>query len=237
VNFAVGGHAPNKPDDVMLVQWMLHRVCIDHPRLVLPPESDDLAIDGFIGKHTITWITAFQANVRRLGQRCALDGRVDSARKSEGSISHAPYTMLRLNSLLRSSNPAVFFNPASDPDMPTALLAALATNTGAAGPSVPKSRERCRPSLHKTGGPVVGRAGRSYAGWFPHNLAIHSDDGSTSLRSICWAQRIERCSSSAVTSPAELESGSVPVASLRNSTLNPRWTAWRAVVSQHIWVM
>jgi hypothetical protein len=51
---------------------------------------------------------------------------------------------------------------------------------------------------------------------------IHSDDGNTSLRSICWAQRIDRCSSSAVTWPAELERGRVPVASLRNSTLNPR---------------
>jgi hypothetical protein len=55
-----------------------------------------------------------------------------------------------------------------------------------------------------------------------HRRRIHSDDGNTSLRSICWAQRIDRCSSSAVTWPAELERGRVPVASLRNSTLNPR---------------
>ncbi len=55
-----------------------------------------------------------------------------------------------------------------------------------------------------------------------HRRRIHSDDGNTSLKSICWAHRIDRCSSSAVTWPAELERGRVPVASLRNSTLNPR---------------
>lgn len=59
----------------------------------------------------------------------------------------------------------------------------------------------------------------------------------TSLSNICCAHKIARCNSSAVTFPAELSRGKVPVASLRNSTPNPRCTAWRAVVSQHICVI
>src|SRR5262249_1622877 len=43
-NFAVGPNAPNKRDDVMLVQWLLHRVYMDHPSFTAP--GDDLAIDG-----------------------------------------------------------------------------------------------------------------------------------------------------------------------------------------------
>lgn len=136
VNFAVGSTAPNRRDDVMLVQWMLHRVYIDHP-LLFAPEAGDLAIDGFIGPHTLTWIKAFQADLRRLGQNCVADGRVDSARKAEGSISHAPYTILWLNSFFRTANPDIFFDPGSDPDIPNSLLVALSTNTGAAGPFEP----------------------------------------------------------------------------------------------------
>ena len=37
--------------------------------------------------------------------------------------------------------------------------------------------------------------------------------------------------------PPLLESGSVPVASLRISTVKPRWAAWRDVVSTHMLVM
>src|SRR5262245_18713562 len=79
VNFAVAARAPNKRDDVLLVQWLLHRAYTDHPRL-LPPEAGGIAIDGFLGRQTITWMTAFQRDVRRLAQPCVVDGRVDSAR-------------------------------------------------------------------------------------------------------------------------------------------------------------
>jgi hypothetical protein len=58
-----------------------------------------------------------------------------------------------------------------------------------------------------------------------------------SRSSICCEHKIARCSSSAVTSPAVLLSGRVPLASPRNSTEKPIWTACRAVVSHHMWVM
>jgi hypothetical protein len=135
VNFAVGTKSPNKRDDVLLVQWLLHRVYADHP-FFSAPDGDDIAIDGFIGEQTVKWITAFQTDVRRLGQPCAGDGRVDSARKSAGSISKAPYTILWLNSALRSANPTVFEDPGSDPDLPPELMAALQANDGSAGPFV-----------------------------------------------------------------------------------------------------
>ncbi len=148
VNFAVGLPAPNKRDDVLLVQWLLHRVYADHPFFV-PPDGGDLAIDGFIGKQTVRWVTAFQADVRRLGQPCALDGRVDSARKSVGSISKTPYTILWLNAALRSANPAVFEDPGSDPDLPPELMAALQSNDGSAGPFIETVDENLIPA---TGG-------------------------------------------------------------------------------------
>ena len=135
VNYAVGNQAPNMRDDVLLVQWMLHRVFTDHP-LFIPPEAKRLAIDGWIGPQTIKWIKAFQATIRRNGRPCAFDGRVDSARKSAGSISKSPYTVLWLNSALRSANPTVFEDPGSDPDMPTELMAALQSNDGSAGPFI-----------------------------------------------------------------------------------------------------
>src|SRR5262245_32020892 len=102
VNFAVGVKAPSKRDDVFLVQWMLYRVYTDSP-FFQPPDAAGISIDGWIGKQTIKWITAFQKVVRKLGNRCCVDGRVDSARKSEGSISKAPYTILWLNSFFRGS--------------------------------------------------------------------------------------------------------------------------------------
>lgn len=133
VNFAVGANSPNKRDDVMLVQWMLHRVYSDHP-LLSPPESAPLKIDGWIGRQTIRWITAFQQDMRRAGRTCAVDGRVDSARKAAGQVSKAPYTILWLNAVFLAANPGVFGDPARDPDAPLELLMALATNSGAAGP-------------------------------------------------------------------------------------------------------
>lgn len=135
VNYAVGNKSPNKRDDVLLVQWMLHRVYIDNP-LFFAPDGGDIAIDGWIGKQTINWITAFQKDIRRLGNPCAVDGRVDSARKSEGAVSKAPYTMLWLNGALLQANPTVFSDPSSDPDMPTELLSALSSNDGSAGPYI-----------------------------------------------------------------------------------------------------
>jgi hypothetical protein len=135
VNYAVGKNAPNKRDDVLLVQWMLHRVYIDHPQF-FSPDGGDLDIDGWIGPKTIKWITAFQHDMRRLGQRCAVDGRVDSARKSMGAVSKAPYTILWMNGHMQIANPEVFENPSSDPDCPTELLSALATNDGSKGPFI-----------------------------------------------------------------------------------------------------
>lgn len=133
VNFAVGANAPNKRDDVRLVQWLLRRVYADHAALA-PPDPTPLAVDGWIGPKTVRWIKAFQADVRAAGRVCAYDGRVDSARKAAGAVSKLPYTILWLNAVLADANPAVYANPASDPDAPPELLQALATNTGAAGP-------------------------------------------------------------------------------------------------------
>jgi hypothetical protein len=134
VNFAVGSNAPNKRDDVLLVQWMLHRIYIDDPRFAPGPDRD-IRMDGWIGPQTIRWITAFQRAIRRLGLRCLVDGRVDSARvSSEGSVSKTVYTIMWMNEALLESNPTVFGDATLDPSCPPELLAALATKDGSTGP-------------------------------------------------------------------------------------------------------
>jgi hypothetical protein len=133
VNFAVGIRAPNKRDDALLVQWLLRHVYADHP-LLTAPETKPLKIDGWIGAQTIRWIKTFQADMRRAGRACALDGRVDSARQPAGTVNKLPYTILWLNAIFQAANPAVYADPGSDPQAPLELLTTLATNTDAAGP-------------------------------------------------------------------------------------------------------
>ena len=66
-------------------------------------------------------------------------------------------------------------------------------------------------------------------------IAIGAIQCPSGIKGTC--SNAERCISSAVTLPALLLTASVPVASPRNSTAKPRWTASRAVVSQHMCVM
>ena len=132
VNFAVGDKAVNRRDDVMLVQWMLHRIYKGYgwPSVGGKP----MAIDGWIGPHTVKWIWDFQRRRRAKGNSCAYDGRVDSARKYTGSVSKTVYTILWMNTYLRLACRDFADNPASDQECPILLRNALANNTDAAGP-------------------------------------------------------------------------------------------------------
>jgi hypothetical protein len=73
-------------------------------------------------------------------------------------------------------------------------------------------------------------------GWV-YSCFIQSAVFMTRLNRIYWVTKIARCNSSSETSPASFLIAKVPVPSERNSTPKPRCIAWRAVVSQHIWVM
>lgn len=135
LNHAVGDRSPNRRDDILLVQWLLHRVYADHPLFTAPPPGD-ITVDGLVGPQTVAWIAAFQADVCRLGLSCTVDGRVDAAPKATVGDSRTPYTILWLNAALRAANPATFEDPASDPDLPPELISALQTNADAAGSCV-----------------------------------------------------------------------------------------------------
>lgn len=146
VNFAVGLNAPNKRDDVFLVQWMLFRIWTDYS---LPPlEGRMIKVDGWIGQQTIRYIAAFQAGVRAKGFSCHYDGRVDSARRAVASITKTFYTISWLNSYVAGGNPAVYADPAVDPDCPQEVLNSLATKTSAEGPYAPAPE----PVVPATGG-------------------------------------------------------------------------------------
>ncbi len=152
VNYAVGANGVNRRDDVLLVQWMLHRIYADG---TLPPVGGPpLKVDGYAGPQTVKWIAAFQARVRASGESCHVDGRVDSARKQVASVTKTVYTIIWLNAGLRKYSPAAFADPASDPTCPKELLTALAVNTGAEGPYLPRPRATpARPrAIPATGG-------------------------------------------------------------------------------------
>lgn len=136
VNFPVGANSPNRRDDVYLVQWLLHHVYAEHPSFNTP-DGSDIAIDGWYGPQTLQWIKMFQADVRKIGQSCALDGRVDRLRPT-GNPNTGFYTIAYLNYFFGSVNPAAFSTPASDPTCPQPLLSALSTNTGDDGPYQPR---------------------------------------------------------------------------------------------------
>jgi hypothetical protein len=100
VGSSVGRGGSNAPDDVALVQWLLHRVYTDSS-LFSPPEATDIAIDGYIGPHTLRWIRAVQDDIRDLGVGCVADGRVDCA----GGVRHLCANHCLAQCLLRPGEP------------------------------------------------------------------------------------------------------------------------------------
>ena len=97
VTMAVGplGTAPNRRDDVMLVQYLLTNLegTID---IRLPRgTAKRLHVNGRMGPDTAAWIKAYQDS---LNDKISKDGRVDRALGYAGSISGRMYTILFLNS-------------------------------------------------------------------------------------------------------------------------------------------
>jgi hypothetical protein len=132
VNFSVGNQAVNKRDDVMLVQWLLHRVYKD--RKWPPVGGLPMAIDGWIGTQTKNWITDFQRRMKADGESCHIDGKVDAARQQTSTATKTVYTIVWMNSCLLGRNQKASADPASDPECPPELRRALKTGTGDAGP-------------------------------------------------------------------------------------------------------
>lgn len=100
VEQAVGANAPNASGDVKLVQYML--------RHYYGNAAAQLAVDGWIGPVTISWIRRFQEDAKKAGANVLVDSRIDRAFGQVSSVSKTTYTILLLNAALRGKNPAAF---------------------------------------------------------------------------------------------------------------------------------
>jgi hypothetical protein len=96
VTYAVGplGTAPNRPDDVLLVQYFLKNIV--RARFWEPPTlSKPFPVNGRMGPDTAAWIWDYQLFKR--ARCCILDGRIDRALGVTTSSTHTWYTIVHLN--------------------------------------------------------------------------------------------------------------------------------------------
>jgi hypothetical protein len=100
VEQAVGANAPNASSDVRMVQYML--------RHIFGNAAAGLAVDGWIGPVTISWIQKFQNAMKAQGHNVLADGRVDRAFGKVSSVSKTIYTILLMNQELKKKNPSAW---------------------------------------------------------------------------------------------------------------------------------
>jgi hypothetical protein len=129
VDEAVGPNAPNRRDDVLLVQYFL-KVAYDHAhdlkRPLVPPPGRPLVVDGIAGLTTFQWISHFQNEAKPRGNRIATDGQVDKARGLVfATLSKTQYTITFLNDLYRRFRQNDYRNIAKAADCPRDLAAAV----------------------------------------------------------------------------------------------------------------
>lgn len=109
VYMAVGVNSPNRSDDVKLVQYLLMAVYAKAAPSAKP--SGAIAVTGFCGPATVSWIQKFQKDVNSKYAGCLLlDSRVDRAlnHNTTGSVSNTVYTILALNRIAMLNNPAAW---------------------------------------------------------------------------------------------------------------------------------
>jgi peptidoglycan hydrolase-like protein with peptidoglycan-binding domain len=102
VEQAVGKNSPNASGDVKLVQYLLKHI--------YGMAAAGLAVDGYIGPVTSSWIQKFQNDQKLQGVNVLPDGRVDRAFGGVSTVSKTIYTILLMNEELRKKNPAAFAN-------------------------------------------------------------------------------------------------------------------------------
>jgi hypothetical protein len=103
VTMAVGpvGTAPNRHDDVLLVQYLLKNLV--RAGLWIPPTfSKPFFADGRMGPDTAAWIWDYQLTKRHILNN-NVDGRIDRALGVNTSITHVWYTILLLNNDFQSA--------------------------------------------------------------------------------------------------------------------------------------
>ncbi|MCC6536019.1 MAG: hypothetical protein IT162_00610 [Bryobacterales bacterium] len=97
VEQAVGKTGVNATADVKLVQYLL--------RGIYGAQAAGLAVDGWIGPTTISWIEKFQKEMKAKGVNLLTDGRVDRAFAATSTVSKTIYTILVMNTELEKRNP------------------------------------------------------------------------------------------------------------------------------------
>jgi hypothetical protein len=148
VTMAVGpvGTAPNRLDDVLLVQYFMKKAAEYTKRFSLeiagwwdPPDlGRPFRVDGLMGPDTASWIKSYQQAVARSGYSVLVDGRIDRAHSSTSTISNTVYTILWLNMDFRAAHPDKFEALEDDVEAPPELRGAIrASRESDAGELVP----------------------------------------------------------------------------------------------------
>jgi hypothetical protein len=136
VTMAVGpvGTAPNRRDDVLLVQYLLANVVgtLDIP--VPPRAAKRIHVNGRMGPETAAWIKAYQDS---LTDHTTRDGRIDRALGVAGSISGRRYTILFLNHHFDLAQPKKFEALEDDVEAPDELRMAIKLSRARGSKGIP----------------------------------------------------------------------------------------------------
>lgn len=100
VEQAVGKTGVNAQGDVKLVQYMLKNI--------YGALGAGLAVDGWIGPTTNSWIERFQKDAIAQGNNLLADGRIDRALAQVSSVSKTTYAVIVMNTKLKQVNPAAY---------------------------------------------------------------------------------------------------------------------------------
>ena len=96
----MGKGGVNANSDVKLVQYLI--------RHIYGAQAAGVAVDGYIGPVTVSWIERYQKDARARGVNVLVDARIDRALCSNGnevsSVSKTYYTILDMNRQLKKVN-------------------------------------------------------------------------------------------------------------------------------------
>lgn len=98
----MGKGGVNATGDVKSVQYML--------RHIYGQPAAGLAVDGYIGAITMSWIDRFQKDAKAKGFDVLADTRIDRAMAQVSSVSKTTYTILIVNGELKRCNPMAYQN-------------------------------------------------------------------------------------------------------------------------------
>lgn len=125
VHNSVGLGSPNRRDDVLLVQYLLHTI-YDRPGRPNSPTGGPLRVDGICGPTTDNYIRFFQQSLNARGIQAPIDGRVDRARGNlVGPRTSSQYIITLINFAFRNIRPDDYRNLPEAWDVPGELAMAL----------------------------------------------------------------------------------------------------------------